>query len=69
MTFSVLESLKALGMLSRFKDSTEPSIKDKFELSLLKYAIVVLSKNVQPLQSMGEASSCIDKKKIAQIKI
>jgi len=56
-------------MLSRFKDPTEPSIKDKFELSLPKYAIVVLSKNVHSLQSMGEASSCIDKKKIVQIKI
>jgi len=54
MTFSVLESLKALSMLSRFKDSTKPSIKDKFELSLSKYAIVVLSENVQPLQSMDE---------------
>jgi len=56
-------------MLSRFKDSIEPSIKDKFELSLPKYTIVVLSKNVQTIQSMGEASSSIDKKKIAQIKI
>jgi len=65
----MLESFKALGMLSRFKDSTEPSIKDKFELSLPKYAIVVLSKNVQTLQSVDEASSYIDKKKIAQIKI
>jgi len=72
ITFSVieaLESLKRLVILSRFKDLTEPFIKDKFELSWPKYATVILSKNVQSLQSMGEASSCVDKKKIAQIQI
>jgi len=69
MTFSVLESLKALGMVSRFKDSTEPSIKDKFELSLSKYAIVVLSKNVQPLQQWVRHHPALTRKKTAQIKI